>query len=253
MDLLESNRKVQHARAATILGLAKLAEYRDEGTGTHLERIREYARLLAGEMARLPGHPAVHRPALTSTTSTSRRILHDIGKVGIPDAVLLKPGELTDEEFEVIKCHTRFGGDALAAIEAQIEGRSFLHLGQRDRLQPPREVGRVRLPCRPQGRTPSLWRHGSWRWPTSTTPSPPGAFTRKPFPTPRPARSSGPEGQSFRSGGGGGLPDAGRSVQPGARGKGRSRRAGRGRRRAGTGGACCAASHRGVTCSHTRP
>jgi putative two-component system response regulator len=57
-------------------------------------------------------------------------ILHDIGKVGIPDAVLLKPGELTAQEFEVIKCHTRFGGDALAAIEAQIEGRSFLQLGK---------------------------------------------------------------------------------------------------------------------------
>jgi HD-GYP domain-containing protein (c-di-GMP phosphodiesterase class II) len=44
--------------------------------------------------------------------------------------VLLKPGELTYEEFEVIKCHTRFGGDALAAIETQIEGRSFLHIGK---------------------------------------------------------------------------------------------------------------------------
>jgi putative two-component system response regulator len=50
--------------------------------------------------------------------------------VGIPDAVLLKPGELTDEEFEVIKCHTRFGGDALAAIESKIEGRSFLNIGK---------------------------------------------------------------------------------------------------------------------------
>ena len=50
MDLIESYKKLQNARAATILGLAKLAEYRDEGTGTHLERIREYAKRLAEEM-----------------------------------------------------------------------------------------------------------------------------------------------------------------------------------------------------------
>ncbi|MBI5581665.1 MAG: PAS domain S-box protein [Deltaproteobacteria bacterium] len=129
MDLLESYRKVQNARAATILGLAKLAEYRDEGTGTHLERIREYARLLAAEMARQPGHPEFIDQRYIDDIYNSA-ILHDIGKVGIPDAVLLKPGELTHEEFEVIKCHTRFGGDALSAIEAQIEGRSFLHIGK---------------------------------------------------------------------------------------------------------------------------
>ena len=129
MDLLESYRQLQNARAATILGLAKLAEYRDEGTGTHLERIREYARLLASEMARrAPGGGVIDRRYIDDIYQSS--ILHDIGKVGIPDAVLLKPGELTAQEFEVIKCHTRFGGDALAAIEAQIEGRSFLQLGK---------------------------------------------------------------------------------------------------------------------------
>jgi PAS domain S-box-containing protein len=129
MDLLESYRKVQNARAATILGLAKLAEYRDEGTGTHLERIREYARLLTGEMARRPGHPeSIDQRYIDDIYNSA--ILHDIGKVGISDAVLLKPGELTYEEFEVIKCHTQFGGDALTAIESQIEGRSFLHIGK---------------------------------------------------------------------------------------------------------------------------
>ena len=57
-------------------------------------------------------------------------ILHDIGKVGIPDAVLLKPGKLTGEEFDVIKRHTTLGGDAIKAIEAKIEGQSFLALGR---------------------------------------------------------------------------------------------------------------------------
>ncbi len=129
LDLLESYRKLQNARAATILGLAKLAEYRDEGTGTHLERIREYARLLAEEMAARPGAGEAIDPDFVEEIYQSS-ILHDIGKVGIPDAVLLKPSGLTAAEFEVIKCHTRFGGDALAAIESQIEGRSFLQLGR---------------------------------------------------------------------------------------------------------------------------
>jgi PAS domain S-box-containing protein len=129
MDLLESYRKLQHARAATILGLAKLAEYRDEGTGTHLERIREYAKLLAEEMAGIPSYRE-HIDQRYIEDIYQSAILHDIGKVGIPDAVLLKPGELTGEEFEVIKCHTLFGGDAITAIQSQIEGRSFLNIGR---------------------------------------------------------------------------------------------------------------------------
>ena len=57
-------------------------------------------------------------------------ILHDIGKVGTPDALLLKPGELTSEEFDIIKRHTLMGGNALKAIESQIEGKSFLAMGR---------------------------------------------------------------------------------------------------------------------------
>ena len=129
MDLLESNRKLQHARAATILGLAKLAEYRDEGTGTHLERIREYARMLAEELGRLPAYRQTIDQGFIDDIYQSA-ILHDIGKVGIPDAVLLKPGELTGEEFEIIKRHTLFGGDAITSIQSQIEGRTFLNLGR---------------------------------------------------------------------------------------------------------------------------
>ncbi len=128
-DLLDSYRKLQQARAATILGLAKLAEYRDEGTGTHLERIREYARLLAEELARLPRYRGYIDARYIEDIYQSA-ILHDIGKVGVPDAILLKPGELTGEEFEVIRRHTVFGGEAIAAIQQRIEGRSFLNIGR---------------------------------------------------------------------------------------------------------------------------
>ena len=129
LDLIESYRKIQEARAATILGLAKLAEYRDEGTGTHLERIRDYARILAVELSKNPKFSdTIDQQYIEDIYQSS--ILHDIGKVGTPDALLLKPAELTDEEFNVIKRHTVMGGNALKAIESQIEGKSFLAMGR---------------------------------------------------------------------------------------------------------------------------
>ena len=127
--LLESYRTLQNARMTTILGLAKLAEYRDEGTGTHLERIREYAKIIAEEMAKIPRYQDIITPDYIDDIYQSS-ILHDIGKVGIPDAILLKPDKLTDEEFAVIKRHTLLGGDVIKAIEYQIEGTSFLQMGK---------------------------------------------------------------------------------------------------------------------------
>ena len=129
MDLIESYKKLQNARAATILGLAKLAEYRDEGTGAHLERIREYAKRLAEEMAKNSRYKTIVTQDYIEDIFQSS-ILHDIGKVGIPDAILLKPGRLTDEEFEVIKRHTTMGGDAIGIIESRIKERSFLFMGK---------------------------------------------------------------------------------------------------------------------------
>jgi PAS domain S-box-containing protein len=129
MDLLESYRKVHEARTATILGLAKLAEYRDEGTGTHLERIREYSRILAKELAlNSKFSDRIDQQYIDDIYQSS--ILHDIGKVGTPDALLLKPEALTKEEFDIIKRHTLMGGNAIKAIESQIEGKSFLAMGK---------------------------------------------------------------------------------------------------------------------------
>jgi len=125
----ELENKLHYARAATILGLAKLAEYRDKGTGAHLERIREYAKIIAREMAGLSAYKDYITEKYIEDIYQSS-ILHDIGKVGIQDSVLLKPGKLNAEEFNIIKRHTILGGDALAEIESQIEGRSFLILGK---------------------------------------------------------------------------------------------------------------------------
>jgi len=125
----ELENKLHNARAATILGLAKLAEYRDKGTGAHLERIREYAKIIAIEMAGLSNYKDYITEKYIEDIYQSS-ILHDIGKVGIQDSVLLKPGKLNSEEFDIIKRHTTLGGDALAEIESQTEGRSFLILGK---------------------------------------------------------------------------------------------------------------------------
>jgi len=127
--LIESNKNVQDARIATILGLAKLAEYRDSDTGAHLERIREYSKILAEELAKLPRYKGyITKEYIDDLYNSS--ILHDIGKVGIPDSILLKPGRLTPDEFEIVKQHSKLGGDAIRAIETKIKGKSFLTLGK---------------------------------------------------------------------------------------------------------------------------
>jgi HD-GYP domain-containing protein (c-di-GMP phosphodiesterase class II) len=128
-QLLESYRSVKDARTATVLGLAKLAEYRDRETGRHLERIREYCRIITAELARHPQYRGYITDAYIEDICLSS-VLHDIGKVGIVDGILLKPGKLTPDEYEAIKRHTTLGGDTLRAVEAEIRGTSFLTLGK---------------------------------------------------------------------------------------------------------------------------
>ena len=128
-ELHEYHNNIKNARMATILALAKLAEYRDDDTGIHLERIREYAKIIAEEMAKKPNYIGyITKEYIEDIYHSS--ILHDIGKVGIPDAILLKPGKLTTDEFKLIKTHSTLGGDVLTAIEAGIEGQTFLTLAK---------------------------------------------------------------------------------------------------------------------------
>lgn len=121
--------RLQQAQLITIVSLAKLAEYRDIETGLHLERIMRYTELLANE---LTGNNAyknyITKEYITDLVNSCP--LHDIGKVGIPDVILHKPGKLTPREFEVIKKHTIIGGDTIAEAEKKLEGRSYLNLGR---------------------------------------------------------------------------------------------------------------------------
>ncbi|MFG0306051.1 MAG: HD domain-containing phosphohydrolase [Phycisphaerales bacterium JB040] len=102
-------------RDAAIFALAKLAESRDPETGAHLERVQNYSRLLTirlAESGRTPQTLNAEFVRLIYSTTP----LHDIGKVAIPDSILLKPGHLTDSEFEIMKSHTTVGAETLAAV-----------------------------------------------------------------------------------------------------------------------------------------
>lgn len=104
---------------ATIMVMASLAETRDSETGNHIRRTQHYVRLLA---EKLRSHPrfGFYLSDETIATLFKSAPLHDIGKVGIPDRILLKPGRLTPEEFEVMKTHTTLGRDAIQAAEDRL-------------------------------------------------------------------------------------------------------------------------------------
>lgn len=103
----------------TIMAMASLAETRDNDTGNHIRRTQHYVKILA---IHLKGHPRF-RHFLSDTIIESlfkSAPLHDIGKVGIPDRILLKPGRFTPEEFEIMKSHTTLGRDAIQHAEDQL-------------------------------------------------------------------------------------------------------------------------------------
>jgi len=117
------------SRDVIIFALARLAESRDRETGAHLERIREYSKILAEHLAAQEGFTEqidgeyVEMIYLTSP-------LHDIGKVGVPDSILLKPGKLTENEFRVMQQHTVIGGETLDAVARLHPEGGFLSMAR---------------------------------------------------------------------------------------------------------------------------
>ena len=117
-ELARRDHQLIAAQSATITALCTLAEMRDNETGNHIHRTRNYVRILA---ERLRDHPRF-RDELNDDIIQLLYIsapLHDIGKVGIPDAILLKPGKLTPAEWEIMKRHVEYGRDAITQAEAQ--------------------------------------------------------------------------------------------------------------------------------------
>ena len=124
----EKVKEISDSQIATNFAIAHLTEMRDYETGLHLERTRDYCYLLANRLSRHPKYRDI------ITADFIRRIyetspLHDIGKVGVPDAILFKPGKLTTEEFEVVKQHTIIGAQTLKKVEEKYPANKFITMG----------------------------------------------------------------------------------------------------------------------------
>jgi putative two-component system response regulator len=113
----------------TIFTLAKLAESRDPETGLHLDRIREYSKILGINLARQNKFADI-LPYADIENIYYTSVLHDIGKVGIPDTILLKPGPLDEAEFEIMKTHTIIGGKTLGQALAEYPDAQFLEVAR---------------------------------------------------------------------------------------------------------------------------
>lgn len=129
-EVEKRTRELGAIQDVTILAMASLAETRDSDTGNHIRRTQHYVRLLAEHLSRHPRFGYFLTPVTIELLFKSAP-LHDIGKVGIPDHILLKPGRFTPEEFELMKTHPALGRDAILAAERQLGMEvSFLHLAK---------------------------------------------------------------------------------------------------------------------------
>ena len=119
-EVQKRTREVVAVQEVTILAMASLAETRDNDTGNHIRRTQFYIRALAEKLRNHERFRHLLNDDKTIDLLFKSAPLHDIGKVGIPDAILLKPGRFTPEEFEIMKSHTTLGRDAILAAERRL-------------------------------------------------------------------------------------------------------------------------------------
>jgi putative two-component system response regulator len=117
------------AQEATIESMSSLTETRDPETGGHIRRTQNYIRLLAEHLKHQPRFSPFLDDEIIDLLCKSAP-LHDIGKVGVSDRILLKPGKLTNEEFGEMKQHTAYGRDAILAAEKKLGNTSYLRLAR---------------------------------------------------------------------------------------------------------------------------
>jgi putative two-component system response regulator len=116
-------------RDLALFALAKLAESRDSETGAHVERVQSYSRLIARNLSdEIKAQYGVDEDYVRLLYQTSP--LHDLGKVGIPDSILLKPGKLSPEEFKIMQTHTVVGAQTLDAALSRFPNARFLQLAR---------------------------------------------------------------------------------------------------------------------------
>jgi putative two-component system response regulator len=124
----EKVNEITASQIATIHALVKAAESRDDDTGTHIERTSQFCKLIAEKMYEAGLYPDIIDEKYVENISKASP-LHDIGKVGITDSILLKPGRLTPDEFGVMKTHVNIGYDTLASTQDMYPGNIFLKIG----------------------------------------------------------------------------------------------------------------------------
>jgi len=124
----EQVKEISDSQIATIHALVKAAEARDDDTGAHIERTSQFCKLVAEKLYEAGKYPDIVDAAYADNISKASP-LHDIGKIGIKDAVLLKPGRLTDDEFDLMKKHVDIGFDTLSSTQATYSGNVFLQIG----------------------------------------------------------------------------------------------------------------------------
>jgi putative two-component system response regulator len=152
----------------SIRALASLAETRDTETGNHIRRTQDYVEILARTMSRDPRFSKLLNPTMMRMIVKSAP-LHDIGKVGIPDHILLKPGKLNAEEFEAMKTHSRIGGDAIdMAMRSELTDeeydvlRQHFGAGRRAEDQAIEEIVNIPLSFLSVAKDIALYHHERW-------------------------------------------------------------------------------------------
>jgi len=124
----EKVKEISASQVATIHALVKSAESRDDDTGEHIKRTSLYCKLIAENLQNLGIYTDVVDDSYIENIEKASP-LHDIGKVGIKDDILLKPGRLTDDEFKIMKTHVTIGYETLASVEDLYPGNEFIKMG----------------------------------------------------------------------------------------------------------------------------
>lgn len=125
----ERTRELAMVQEATIESMSSLTETRDPDTGGHIKRTQNYIRLLADYLRKQPGFIRILDDETIDLLSKSAP-LHDIGKVGVSDSILLKPGKLTEQEFREMKQHTVYGRNTILVAERKLGNTSFLRIAR---------------------------------------------------------------------------------------------------------------------------
>lgn len=129
-EVARRTKEIDNIQDVAMIAIGSLAETRDNETGNHIQRTQHYMKLLAEKLKDHPNFRHFLTDENISLLSKSAP-LHDIGKVGIPDKILLKPGRHTAEEREIMKTHTTLGRDAIMAAETMLQTpSSFLQFAR---------------------------------------------------------------------------------------------------------------------------